>query len=688
MVLIEGEAGIGKTRLVDEFIGLLQQEGEELNLLFAPTRRAASPPRPARSPPPTGAVRKRGSRDHARALPLSNATARPGLRRPAARGRATPRRRAAHQGLVQTVFVHATRALAAERPTVVVIDDLHFAPEGTGAVSRPRPRRTRPPPPPRRHRAARPARSLDRKRDPQRPRLARRSPATRAADLSLLLADVFRSERLAEELALQIATKSDGNPFFVIEIVRELRAGESSPRSPTGPGCERATSGDPIPSSVMDLIRARIAELEEEDRELLDVAACWGFEFDPTLVAAALGMEVLPALRRFGLIERRERLVRSAGRRYVFDHHQVQEALYAGLFEPLREQYHAALAAALEAREGAAEKDPKELNGGVAVALCEHFLRAGMGSGRFATWTAALDDLKEAIRMPPLWRSQTGRSRSMISCAVQERVRVLLHKEDRLMMIARPEKAPSTLDEALGLADATGDLVLRAKVRNRLGSRLRQVARFEEARRSSETPSTWHARRGRAHRRGRHRKPGNCPARSRAIRGSEGSMRSLPRPNQAIGDRRREAIAVGNLGNVLYDLGRYAEALYLQREGRALDREAGMRRGEAMSLVNLGNVLGVLGREDEGFNIRSTASPSPARDWGPRLGVTGTAEPGVSFANSRRPRAGARGIHRCVPRVWKPRTAVWKARRAWRALLLVRSRPGKWKLRKPSTARR
>ena len=34
VVLIEGEAGIGKTRLVDEFIGQLRQDGEDLNFLF------------------------------------------------------------------------------------------------------------------------------------------------------------------------------------------------------------------------------------------------------------------------------------------------------------------------------------------------------------------------------------------------------------------------------------------------------------------------------------------------------------------------------------------------------------------------------------------------------------------------------------------------------------------------------
>ena len=34
VLLIEGEAGIGKTRLVDEFVGQLRQDGEDINFLF------------------------------------------------------------------------------------------------------------------------------------------------------------------------------------------------------------------------------------------------------------------------------------------------------------------------------------------------------------------------------------------------------------------------------------------------------------------------------------------------------------------------------------------------------------------------------------------------------------------------------------------------------------------------------
>ena len=34
VLLVGGEAGIGKTRLMDEFVGRLRQEGEDLNFLF------------------------------------------------------------------------------------------------------------------------------------------------------------------------------------------------------------------------------------------------------------------------------------------------------------------------------------------------------------------------------------------------------------------------------------------------------------------------------------------------------------------------------------------------------------------------------------------------------------------------------------------------------------------------------
>src|SRR5207247_10763928 len=59
-----------------------------------------------------------------------------------------------------------------------------------------------------------------------------------------------------------------------------------------------------LPSSVLDLVRARVADLDEADKTLLDAAACCGFEFDPWVAAQAVGLAKVPALQRLARIER------------------------------------------------------------------------------------------------------------------------------------------------------------------------------------------------------------------------------------------------------------------------------------------------------------------------------------------------------------------------------------------------
>ena len=130
VVLVEGEAGIGKTRLVDELVARLRSEGEDLEFLFG-------------SYPPGGAATGAGAlstayREHfgsedlvdtlRAVLPATSVLA------PAfaalLRGEPTPPgTEPLTKESLHTVFVHATRALAARRPTVVLIDDLHFAPD-------------------------------------------------------------------------------------------------------------------------------------------------------------------------------------------------------------------------------------------------------------------------------------------------------------------------------------------------------------------------------------------------------------------------------------------------------------------------------------------------------------------------------------------------------------------------------
>ena len=138
-------------------------------------------------------------------------------------------------------------------------------------------------------------------------------------DEAALIRSVTKTGRLVTLREGQFITQRDDGTWVSTRVIDEIQ----------------------IPSSVLDLVNARVSGLGEDERALLDVAACWGYEFDPTLVGEVLGLSRIPALRAFGQIERQYRLVRSTSRNYAFDHHQVQEALYGALNVQLREEYHA-----------------------------------------------------------------------------------------------------------------------------------------------------------------------------------------------------------------------------------------------------------------------------------------------------------------------------------------------------------
>jgi tetratricopeptide (TPR) repeat protein len=599
MILLGGEAGIGKTRLIDEFVERLHKRGEDFNFLVG-------------SYPPGGAATAAGalSTAYREFFGGEGLAARlhhyleqtPGLVPAFAAlllGEPPPTGVAPlSKDSLQSVFVLTTQALAAERPTIVVIEDLQFAPE-TGlaifsalAASIPH------------HRVlllgtSRPGlpeqwvAGVAHLEHAAQLKLRRLTPK----ELQRLLVDLFRSERLAGELGWQIATKSDGNPFFVFELVRSLREGQLIALGTDGTWIQTRVIEDiSVPSSVLDLVEARITDLDREDKDLLEVASCCGFEFDPLLVMDALQMEQIPAMKRLAFLEKKHRLVRAAGRRYVFDHHQVQEALYRGLPELLREPYHAALGAALERR----QRDPKKVDGAVAVELCEHYLRGVRGPDAVRYLPGALKHMTDgylhnsAIALADRALSVPG------ALEGEQRVEILLRKSSSLEMRARHDETRATLEEALALADALGDPALRSRILCALGRLGIWISKYDEAR--ERLNQALEAARQADDRSLVLAATGNLAIISyRARRFEEAGplfQRCLEIARE-IGDRRAEAVGTVNMGNVFWCLGKFDDARARYERYRDISREIGYREGEALAAGNLGNVVWSLGRPAE-----------------------------------------------------------------------------------------
>jgi len=596
VILIEGEAGIGKTRLVDELIGRLQHDGEDLNFLFG-------------SYPPGGAATAAGAwstayREQFGAEGLEETLpdylAVTPILVPAfaalLRGEPPPEgKEPLTKDSIQTVFVHATRALAKERTTVVLIEDLHFAPEegralfASLALAVPG------------HRillvgTARPGipqdwwANMEILEHASRVELSRLGPK----DLAHLLNDAFQSDHLAEALGFKIGEKSDGNPFFVFEIIRGLRDGQFISRGPDGTWVTTNVIQDiEIPSSVQDLIQARLADLDEEEQEMLDVAACCGFEFDPELVADVLGIGAVPGLRALGHLEKSHRLVRSVGRNCAFDHHQVQESLHAGLSERLRERYHAAIGEELVARH-------PEPDGAAAVDICEHSLRGSQGEKALPHLDAALDHLEQGYQSEQLVAlAERALSKPGLLVA-KARLMVVLRTAACLRLLVRREEERSALDEALLLSDVTEEPSLCAKARVQLGWHLVETSDHAAARESLEEALDLL----------RRAKGNDIEAKAQNALGtlcvSEGRYGAAERHYvkclalaRQSGDANRLAGTTINLGLLLMYQGRLQEARTLLEGGLALALECGNKEFSANARLNIGNLLMHQGRNAE-----------------------------------------------------------------------------------------
>lgn len=639
VALVEGEAGVGKSRLVDEFAAALERDGEDLDFLFGSFVPGGSGGAGAFG----AAFRERLGEDDLDTALQRDLGAAPGLVPGMAallRGEPPPEGRdPLPPESVQTAFVHLARSLAAVRPVVIFADDLHHAPAEGRALFTALARALTG------HRVllvgALRSESADAWVGEIERAGAARIPLGRLGpkDVGRLLVEAFRSERLADELGFRIATKSDGNPFFVFEILRSLRDGSYVARGDDGTwAATQAISEIRIPSSVLEVVQARVAALAPEERDLLDVASCLGFEFDPILVGEVLGVARIPTLKRLAQIERGHRLVRSAGERFVFDHHQVQEALYASIPELLRREYHASIGETLERRAGAAATLP----GAACVELSSHFLRAARPGRARPTLRRALAHLQDAhlhevaVDLIDLALGAGDGDGPSDGFTGDERADLLLSKAYRLSILGDPASERDALDEASRLAESSQDAALRVRVKTDVGwfrSRTAApdaVAALEGALasardlgdRACELKATarlaaalWNkgdfeASRAFIERQielarelGRRNDEATATANLGAVLWSAGlRSRAAPYIEQAVGlaralgDRRFEATATANLGLVAIDRGRLEEAWSLHEKALAIAREIGDRRAEIHAAGNAGATLRDLGR--------------------------------------------------------------------------------------------
>ncbi|HVG89492.1 MAG: ABC transporter substrate-binding protein [Gaiellales bacterium] len=158
-----------------------------------------------------------------------------------------------------------------------------------------------------------------------------------AEDAARRLAIEAAGGAMPDDAASAVAERAGGNPLFISEAVRD--------QAERGEGAEL----DAVPGAVQGALQARFDRLSPPARGLLSVAAVIGRRFTlPILERVAPDLDVsagLSDLQRAELIVERQRRPAPV---YTFRHGLVQEAAYNGLLDSRRVQLHRQVAEGLE----------------------------------------------------------------------------------------------------------------------------------------------------------------------------------------------------------------------------------------------------------------------------------------------------------------------------------------------------
>jgi predicted ATPase len=444
VVLLAGDAGVGKTRLLLEFVGRARGRGVrvlvggcvelgDIGIAYLPVADAL-----------------RGLTDDpadAQLLAEVAATA-PGLGRllPGIE-KVGPTGARAGDGLDQLQVFDAVRALLmgrAERsPVVLVLEDLHWADRSSRDLVAFLARTLR---------AGRVLLVVSyrsdelHRRHPLRPLLAELVRLSRVERLELA---PFSRAELAEHLAAiagvslptdrmeGIYTRSEGNPFYAEQLL--------------------AASADDedvgLPVTLADVVLARVQGLSEPAQQVLRVAAVAGRRVSHRLLAEVAGQpeaDLEGSLRE--AVDAGVLVADSTTGSYLFRHALLQEAVYADLLPGEQVRLHAAYARLL-----ATEPD------GAAAELAHHYLQshdlvgALAASVRAAEAAAAVLAPTETLRHLSTALKLWERVPDPVSITGTHRLDLLLHAAAAAFNAGEYPRAVGLAQEAATTADATAD---------------------------------------------------------------------------------------------------------------------------------------------------------------------------------------------------------------------------------------
>jgi PAS domain S-box-containing protein len=260
---------------------------------------------------------------------------------------------------------------------------------------------------------------------------------------------------LPDQAVEVVGQLSVGNPFMATAVLRGLVETGALVEEPAGWGVDAEAMADVQTSRhAAAFLFRRLDLLPAPARRLLSVGALLGKEFDATMAAALIGQD--PGQATAAIEEaRRRHILWSSGGQCTFVHDKLREALLAQLEDHDRRALHRAAALGLEAE----ARDR-------VFELAYHFDAAGDAERALPYAMAAADRARAQHALEIAELQYRIAERGTVGASAKARRRVAEGLGDVLMLRGQYEQAAAQLQTAEKLAD---DVVERAEIEGKLG---------------------------------------------------------------------------------------------------------------------------------------------------------------------------------------------------------------------------
>jgi predicted ATPase len=166
-----------------------------------------------------------------------------------------------------------------------------------------------------------------------------------------MVTHLLGTKNIDRDLENWILEKTEGVPFFIEEFLRSLKDLKIIEKKDTAYQLAKDVKDVTIPSTIQDVIMARVDSLPEDAKEVLQTGSVIEREFGYELIKQVSGLSEQELLSRLSLLKDAELLFERGiypESTYIFKHALTQEVVYDSILTRRKKQLHKEIGSAIE----------------------------------------------------------------------------------------------------------------------------------------------------------------------------------------------------------------------------------------------------------------------------------------------------------------------------------------------------